>query len=168
MRRARDACIVSPNAKAIAMSRDRREEILARLLEIIDAVDGIRKGYRNLDDIAGIARPCARMFDGAEGLNENPASSGEHRGGGGHVLTMRPPIGIAMSSAPEKIGTDLNAMRLKFIKAVTSDTVLLSICGRNGRIRYEGCEPETSAGRAVNGEMFLTFAISYPLIPAEL
>jgi len=148
------------------MSRDRREEILARLLVIIDGVDGIRKGYRNLDDIAGIIRPCARMFDGAEGPSEN-VTPGDHRGGGAHIMTMRPSVGIAMSATPEKIGTDLNTMRLKFIKAVTTDAALLGICGRNGRIRYEGCEPETSAGRAVNGEMFLTFAISYPLIPGE-
>jgi hypothetical protein len=148
--------------------RDRREEALARLHEIIDGIEGIRKGYRNLDDIAGIARPCSRMFDGAEGLNENAASPGEHRGGGGHVLTMRPPIGIALSGTPETIGTELNKMRVKFIKAITTDAALLSICGRNGRIRYEGLTSEIAAGRAVEGESFLLFAISYPLIPSEL
>lgn len=151
------------------MTRDRREEILVRLVEICDGgIDGIKKAWRNRSGLSEYERPCIRVNDGDEAASENVTPGAEHRGGGGHVFTMQPVIGIMLGAAPEDIGSELNAMRVKVIKAIRSDAGLLSICGRNGRIRYVGLINEIQAARAAEGEMLLQFAISYPLLPAEL
>lgn len=147
--------------------RDRREEILARLLDVCGEIEGIKRAWRNKDELNEHERPCIRFWDGDEGQSESVTQNG-HRGGGGHVYLMTPVVGIALGAAPEKVGTLLNEMRVKVIKAITTDAALLEACGRNGGIRYLGLNNAIEAGRAAEGEMLLQFAIAYPLIPAEL
>lgn len=150
------------------MARDRREEILVRLVEICDGIDGINKAWRNRSGLSEHEQPFIRVSDGDEGASENVTPGAEHRGGGGHVFTMQPVIGILLGAAPENVGSELNAMRVKVIKAIQTDAGLLSICGRNGRIRYLGLVNAIQVARAAEGEMLLQFSISYPLLPAEL
>lgn len=148
--------------------RDRREEILVRLLVICDKeIEGIKRAWRNKDELSEHERPCIRFWDGDEGQSESVTQNG-HRGGGGHVYVMTPVVGIALGGAPETIGSLLNAMRIKVIKAITTDAAMLDACGRNGGIRYLGLNNAIEPGRAAEGEMLLQFAIAYPLIPGEL
>ena len=68
------------------MSVDRREQILARLVEIMKTVPGIDNVYRNQGDISDSARPASRVFDGGESLSDRMLAPQPSRAGG--VMTM--------------------------------------------------------------------------------
>jgi hypothetical protein len=51
---------------------------------------------------------------------------------------------------------------------VLTDATLLGLAGPNGFIRYAGCATALAAGRSLEGEMSLAFAIRYVLRPTDL
>ena len=150
------------------MSRDRREEILARLPDIGKDIEGIRIAVRNKDEIGERDRPASRVLDGDE-TERDPQQAATARGGmRTTMMEMMPVVSIELGATPEKVGTELNAFRGKFIKAVLGDAMLAAIVGANGRVRYVGCVTGFLPGRAIEGSIHLQFAIAYPLIPSEL
>jgi hypothetical protein len=147
------------------MSTDRREQILARLVAIVKTVSGIENVYRNQGDISDSTRPASRIFDGGETISDRMLQPHQQPSRAGGIITMQPVVTIELGGKPEDIGPDLNALRLKMIKAVLSDAQLAGIAGNNGRINYTGCETNLAPGGI---DMLLNFAIAYPLIVREL
>lgn len=149
---------------------DVREQILVRLFELIGCeVDGIRYAKRNipsLDDDASVILPAFVLLDGDEiAIDDEPwkrPSMVPRR------FEMSPLAWIAFSEKAEHLGTDLNTLRTRIIKAVLGDVELLSLVDRNG-IRYDGMEsPRSETGRLILGQRNLRFTFTYLLIPAEL
>lgn len=148
------------------MSVDRREQILARLVEIMKTVPGIDNVYRNQGDISDSARPASRVFDGGESLSDRMLAPQLSRAGG--VMTMHPVVTLELGGKPEEIGSALNAARLKAIKAVLTDAPLAAVAGANGRVNYTGCETSLVPDGKGGIDMLLNFAIAYPLLVREL
>ena len=77
-------------------------------------------------------------------------------------------IYLLLGAKPEHVGPEINALRATFIKAVLTDGELLAIVGSNGDIRYEGCATSLARGRNMEGEMGISFSLTYTLRPEEL
>lgn len=146
---------------------DRREEILARLVDIGAGITGIVQCKRNVIDITELKRPAILIFDGDEEAHEIQVRPG-HRGMAPNLVTMTPSMNILLSETSENVGSALNSLRAELIYAVLSDSDLATICGPNGHVRYTASATGLNAGRKIEGEIGVSFAITYPLIPSEL
>ena len=62
----------------------------------------------------------------------------------------------------------MNAFRRRIVRRVLTDAGLLALAGPNGFVRYAGCATALAAGRSLEGEMSLAFAIRYILRPMDM
>lgn len=142
---------------------DRREDVIARLVEIAAAVPGIVTAARNVDTLSERQRPGIIVFDGDEAVELPPPNRR-----GPSIVAMTPEIVLALGDTAGAVGTSLNAFRVQFLKAVLTDTALSGLVGPNGRVLYQGCATAFARGRTMEGEMGISLSIEYPLNPGEL
>ncbi|WP_027521759.1 hypothetical protein [Bradyrhizobium sp. Ec3.3] len=147
---------------------DRREQILARLLEVMKALAEAEGGhaFRNVAKVPESKLPAIRIFDG----DETPDESAYGRGRPANspvIVAAAPEIYITLATDTEELGTALNGWRAKVIKAALTDEALLALC-HNGDVRYLGCSTAFGEGREMTGDLGLAFAFNYPLRPAQL
>lgn len=145
---------------------DKREQLLSRLLVVAQGLPGIAGAFRNKDEISDKARPAIVILDSDEAADDadppNRPSRSPRR------VAMTPEIYLLLGAKPENVGTEINAFRARFIKAVLGDAELLAIVGTNGDIRYEGCATSLARGRNMEGEMGISFSFTYVLRPEDL
>lgn len=146
---------------------DRREGILVRLVEIAASIEGVLLAGRNLDAVSERNRPAVLIFDADEQV-ETPATGAGRSAAGASIVAMSPEILLVLGETAAAVGSSMNAIRAALIKAILSDSELLSLCGTNGSIRYEGLATGLSRGRNMEGEMGFAFSFRYPLIVTEL
>src|SRR6478609_4300806 len=127
---------------------DKREALLARLIEIAAGVPEIKTAARNQDEISERARPAIVIFDADETADERANEQG-HAGRAPNIIEMLPEALILLGGTPERVGSDLNDMRAKFVKAVLIDAQLATLTGTNGRVRYVGCSTHLGHGRSM-------------------
>lgn len=147
---------------------DRRELILERLKAVYESVDGVKKAYRNRLDIPESQLPALAILDADESNDDQvPDGIGRRAGLAPIVVTMTPESYIIGAAKSDKIGSDLNAFRIKLIKAVLGDETLLSLC-KDGDIRYMGFATGLAAGRSMEGEAGISFQFRYVIRPSKL
>ncbi len=81
---------------------------------------------------------------------------------------MTPELFVLAGKPAAEIGAELNAFRRRIVRRVLTDAPLLALAGPNGLIRYAGCATALAAGRSLEGEMSLAFAIRYVLRPTDM
>ena len=145
---------------------DRREMILTRLLEIAVGVDGIVAAFRNKDEISEKQRPAIVILDADEAADDADPSSRPSRAP--RRVAMTPEIYILLGAKAEDLGTAINTLRARLVKAILIDSSLLTILGSSGYARYEGCATALARGRSMEGEMGVSFSFTYVLRPEEL
>jgi hypothetical protein len=145
---------------------DNREAILARLLIIAAGVDGVAKSYRNKDDVPETSRPAIVILDGDEGSDDS--DPGRRPANAPRRIGMTPEIYILLGGTPATVGTDINLIRAKFVKAVMTDATLIGLTLDGVGIRYEGCATGLARGRSMEGEMGLSFTFTYLMRPELL
>lgn len=146
---------------------DRREAILARLLEIATGIEGIVRAWRHKSRVTEEARPAIVILDADEVAEEGEAAAGRPFNVQRRVV-MTPEIYIMLGGSPEEVGTEINTMRGRFLKAVLKDDELISIVGTNGLIKYEGCATGLAEGRSMEAEMGVSISFTYILKVDEL
>lgn len=149
---------------------DVREDILARLLEVVATIPNLRAAFRNNVDIPEDQLPAAIVFDGDEETTD------------GTDLSMRPPNRptvvhmtpeIVIAQQADEVGSDITTLRRELIKRVLYDTELneqIVKTGRhgNGAIRYLGCQTDVGWMRSLHGALRAQFLFKYTLKPEEL
>lgn len=145
---------------------DRRELILSRLLEIAKGIPGIVSALRNRDEISEKQRPAIVILDADEAADDADPLSRPSRSP--RRVAMTPEIYILLGAKPEDLGTAINILRARFVKAVLTDEPLRTIISSNGEVRYEGCATALARGRSMEGEMGVSFSFAYVLRPEEL
>jgi hypothetical protein len=149
---------------------DVREDILARLLEVVATIPNIRTAVRNNVDLTEEHLPAAIVFDGDEETAD--ASDATMRPPSRPTLvTMTPEIIIAQQS--DEVGSDITTLRRELIKRVLTDTELneqIVKTGRhgNGAIRYLGCQTDVGWMRSLHGALRAQFMFKYTLKPEDL
>jgi hypothetical protein len=146
---------------------DKREQILQRLVAVAASVPGVTTAVRNQDEISERARPAIAVFDADESADERAEQQG-HGGRAPNIVEMTPEVLILLGAAPETVGSALNALRAKLVKAVLTDSQLIALVGSNGRIRYAGCSTHLGHGRSMEGFMGVEFVFAYVLRPDQL
>ena len=146
---------------------DKREAILARLLEVAAAIPGVVTAVRNQDEISERSRPAIAVFDGDE-TGDEPTAQQDHPGRAPNLIVMTPEVLILLGALPESVGSALNALRAKLVKAVLTDEQLIALVGANGRVRYAGCATHLGHGRSMEGSMGVQFTFAYVLRPEQL
>lgn len=144
---------------------DKREQILDRLVAVLEDVDGVGEVERNIDIADEVTSPTIVVYDGDEEAEELGLGQAARRA---HRVTMTPEVWVALGAHAESVGTDLNTMRARIIKAVVEDTQLATICGPNGNLRYRGLNSALHRARSVIGVQLLTFSFTYVLKASEL
>ena len=146
---------------------DKRELILARLIEVAASVTGVVTVTRNSDEISEHKRPAIAVFDSDESADE-AAERQDHPGSAPNLVVMTPEVLILLGAAPESVGSALNDLRAKLLKAVLTDSHLIELAGANGRVRYAGCSTHLGHGRSMEGSMGVQFTFAYVLRPEQL
>jgi hypothetical protein len=146
------------------MSTDVREDILARLLEVVADIPNIRTVVRNDVDIVEDKLPAITVFDGDEETNgaEDRSARLSNRP---YVASMMPLVAVQeLRTAP----SELSAFRREIIRRVLNDTILIEQVGSNGAIRYIGCETDFGWLRERFNAMTVQFVFRYSLKIEEL
>ena len=146
---------------------DKREQILARLVAVAAGVSGISTVTRNSDEISEHKRPAIAVFDSDESADE-AAERQDHPGRAPNLVVMTPELLILLGTSPESVGSALNELRAKLVKAVLTDAQLIALVGANGRVRYAGCSTHLGHGRSMEGSMGVQFTFAYVLRPEQL
>lgn len=146
---------------------DKREDILARLLQVAASVPGVAMAVRNQDEISERSRPAIVVFD-ADEIADEAAERQDHPGRSPNLVVMTPEVLILLGAPPESVGSALNALRAKLVKAVLADSQLIELAGQNGRVRYAGCSTHLGHGRSMEGSMGVQFTFAYVLRPEQL
>jgi hypothetical protein len=145
---------------------DRREEILAQLLTVLQSLPDFAAVYRNRPMNAQTAlRPAVFLFDADE---ERDPNQGDVWQSHGITLTrMTPEIVVSLAAAPEDVGTTLNGLRVEIMKAVFSDATLQTLMTENGQIIFEKTKTGMTVASGVEAKMLLSLTFLYPVIPSE-
>jgi hypothetical protein len=149
---------------------DKREQILARLFTVLQAIPGIEQHVRNRGELPDEKRPAITMLDADEIADERPFAQGRITAFANRMI-MTPEIYVALKDQkPDNLtaGQLLNGFRVAIIKAVMTDAELKDLVGSNGEIRYEGCVTDLARGRTMAGEILIRFAFVYVLNPSQL
>ena len=146
---------------------DKREQILQRLVAVAAAVPGINTAVRNQDELSERKRPAIAIFDADETADEGSERQ-DHPGRAPSIIVMTPEVMILLGAAPTTVGSSLNSLRAKLVKAVLTDAQLTALVGPNGRVRYAGCSTHLGHGRSMEGFMGVHFAFAYVLRPEQL
>lgn len=145
-----------------------REAVLARVLELAEAVEGIAAAKRNVLDLDELRRPGIAIKDGSEVLlRTNREGRGIVRPGV-QMMIASPVITIHLRAGQENHGSLCNLYLGRFLKAVIEDAALAALIGNNGEIRYEGSslEDPEAGGREARMELSLVFV--YPFLASAL
>jgi hypothetical protein len=147
--------------------RDRREEILARLVEIAGAIPGARNVYRNRLKLTASLRPAIVVLDGDEvgTVGEFALGSAPNRPS---IMQVNPLIYLMAGDNAATIGSDMSGLRLPMIQAVLADSALQEITTNTGGIQYQGCTMDLGQGQTTEATLILSFSLHYPLLTAEM
>jgi len=143
---------------------DIREDILARLVEVVAGVPNLHTTHRNNVDITDDQMPAGLVLDGDEEVvGGNDGSRPTNRP---LLVEMTPEIQIIEQSSA--IGSDLTTFRRELMKAVLADAALKMLTGSNGAIRYLGCVTTFGWQEKQYGALQMRFEFKYPLKPDDL
>lgn len=143
----------------MADNDDRRETILKTLYALLKDVPNVVEVRRNDLSIPEKRRPAIIMLDGDELASQAAFDRGRPTTGP-NLVSMMPEIYLLVSSQPDTVGPELNALRRRVRKAIMTNEQLVALV-HNRDIRYEGCETGLAAGRSMEGEMRLNFTFTY-------
>jgi hypothetical protein len=152
---------------------DKREAILARLVEIAAAIDGVRTADRNVPKLDDSPLPAIVVLDG-----EEEADDGDYMSSGKSVarnplvprrVHMTPHLLVALGEKPEQLGPVANTLRARIYTAVVNDADLKLLVLNGTGIKYDGLsKPRDESGRLVLSQFYLRFTFTYILNPADL
>jgi hypothetical protein len=149
---------------------DVREQILTRLVAIVDGLADFKEVYRNYVDLNENDLPAAAVLDGDEETDD--ASDRSQRPANKPTLATMTPEIIIFKIAPQ-VGPDISVLRRQLVKAVLYDTELNEQIVKtgnhgNGAIRYLGCQTDLGWERSMFGALKANFLFKYALKPWDL
>ena len=145
---------------------DKREDVLVRLLAICRTIVEVQVVERNKDIASDWNLPAISLWDGDEDAADDFDPG--HPPRTPLLMVMVPDLVVRLGDTPAGVGTELNKMRARILKAILTDAELKTIVGSNGQIRYDSGAPSLARGREILGEMAMVFRIVYALNPSEL
>ena len=150
---------------------DVREDILARLLEVVATIPNIRSTHRNNIDISETRLPAVIVLDGDE-ESDGASDVSMKQPQRPYNVQMTPGIVVQVQDDNVVLGSIVTTFRRELIKRVLTDTGLNEIAktGRlgNGAIRYLGCQTDVGWTRTGYAALTAQFLFKYSLKPDDL
>ena len=144
----------------------KREDILARLLVILNTIEVFKLVARNLDEFPERVRPAVILLDGDEEAVAELARPWV-KGKAYSVIQMNPLIVVSMGGRPQDVGTDINELMARIVTAVMSDVELTTIVVANNQcgVYYLATDYRLNHSLAMDCDMQMRFGIRYTLLP---
>lgn len=146
----------------------KRELILAQLAVVLNGIADV-EFVRNRQ-LTSDKRPAIQLLDSDEVADR--AYQGRGRPANSPNMIVLSPeifvIGKNKKPVNETVGTDLNIVCAKVIKAVLTDTDLINLVGSSGEIRYDGLVTDLGEDRTIEGKARVGISFVYVLRPDEL
>jgi hypothetical protein len=144
----------------------KREDILARLLVILNTVEDFKLVARNLDEFPEKVRPAAILLDGGEEAVpelQRPWVKGKAY----TVVQANPLIVVSVGGRPQDVGTDINELMARIVTAVMTDVELTTIVVSNAQcgVYYLATDDRLNHSLAMDCDMQMRFGIRYVLLP---
>ncbi|QDW39009.1 hypothetical protein FFI89_018770 [Bradyrhizobium sp. KBS0727] len=146
-------------------SVDKREAVMVRLEAIARDIEDIDIAARNATLMDSVDQRRISVLEGAEEVTEDFGS--RHASDKGMVI-MVPQLLIACGARTRDVGSDLNMIRARLIKAVMTDTELLALTVNRRSIRYAGMDSDLAFAMLMEGRMAVRFRIAVMLDPKAL
>jgi hypothetical protein len=149
------------------MSRDRAEEIIVRVQEILQTLAAAESEthYVWRDRIAfdeDTELPAYVVMDGGE---ERKRATTDRQGF--NIMELVPPIFYVPRPTENQlnvgVGPSISARRRKIIKAIKLDGKLQDICTADGWVEYFRTQTDMDVGMEVEGHIRVEFGFGYPL-----
>lgn len=166
--------------------RDRRQEVLDRVWELINALAVDLAGGpngpkpilagnadRNRNQLQDDKVPGFLVLDADEVRDPSfrqPNPGMVQARMPAQVMKMTPEIYVVLDVrgvTNENVGKDLNTARLAILNAIMLDQQLLNIVGTNGNITYDGCVTDLARNRTMKGQLGISVTFTYPLLIQE-
>jgi len=144
---------------------DKREQILARLLEICAGISGIAAAARNVLDVSSLVRPAMVVQDGSE---EQLDSARSDNRSGAQRFELTPQIWLLVRGAPANVGPLMSLYRSRLVYLVATDATLRDLTGTFGGIRYDGCTVSEPTPETKEPRMDVNFTLIYTLAMSDL
>lgn len=147
---------------------DKRELILARIMEVVAGITGMKTTARNRGLLSNEARPAVVLMDGDESAKTSAAKRGRGSAMAPAIMNMRPEIYVVLDEQRPKnetVGTRINDFRLEVAKRIAEDATLVTLTGSNGGIDYRGMITDLKSGSAASGQCRLDFVFTYVFDP---
>jgi len=138
---------------------DTREVLLARLVTVCGAVEGVRAVGRNTLDVAALNRPAVIVQDGIEQMRDL-ANGARYSEIGRMELSPSVTVFVRAGNGVDPGGL-MSLYRSRVVLAVLTDAELIAATGRNGGIRYEGCVAMAPDAETKEHRIDLTFVFAY-------
>lgn len=166
----------------MSIEEDTREQILARLLELMtEEYIAAKTACRNRSLTKNDERPAISILDG----DERAILTGDQLGRGRNgrpgmpfqLMTMTPQIYVLPNNSNLLLPTDdaafsvvvgplINDFRLTIVRVIAQDPVLQSILTSSGSMAYLGMDTDLKSGMRLDGQARLDFAFTYLLDPS--
>lgn len=144
---------------------DKREAILARLMEVCAGLTGIVSAARNVLDVPALARPAFVVQDGSE--ERLDAAISDNRSGAGR-FELNAQCWLLIRGGANDVGPLMSLFRARLLSAITADAALRSLTGTVGGIRYDGCTVSEPTPESKEPRMDLNFTFVYTLAMSDL
>lgn len=140
---------------------DKHEEIMQRIVTLLEAVDGVVQVKRNDPTFAEVRLPGVLVLDGDEEVEDAVWGKGRPPNGPARV-TAYPEIYVVLppTTQPANVGNDLHEFKRRIVASILNDADLRGMCV-DGDIRYEGTDTALALGRAMVGEMGIKISFRY-------
>jgi len=145
---------------------DTRELLLARLVEVCGAVNGVRAVGRNTLDVAALNRPAVIVQDGIEQMRDT-AQGARYSEVGRMELSPGVTVFVRAGNGVDPGGL-MSLYRSRVVTAVLTDAELIAATGRNGGIRYEGCVALPPDAETKEHRLDLNFVFAYSFKLADV
>ena len=147
---------------------DVREAILARILAIVSAIDGVQTAERNRIAFDDTQLPAVGVLEGDEEVAPNSLGRAARASGRPYIVTATPQVFVRVGGPSEDIGTDLNTLRAAIIRALLDDAQLNDLAADDGGIQYAGMQSTLHAARSMVAATAMVFVIKYLIYPDRL
>ena len=148
----------------------KREQILAQLHTVLQAVPGVAYVTRDRGALGSDKRPAIQLLDGNEVADRSQFDRGRSSSAPNYIW-ISPGIYVTMENKlPDNIGigTDLNVFCAAIIKAVAFSAELKALVAREDGIRYDGLITDFEEDLTCSGKARVGISFLYYLSPDEL
>ena len=129
---------------------DRREDILTRLVAIVQDIGDFATVGRNIADLPDEALPALIVMDGDEEADDQARTKGRPAYAP-NIVRMSPSIHAVVSGSAADLGPAMNALRAKIMREILFDSTLTTLC-HNGQMSYDAC----AAGMFSDGDKLIS------------